>query len=113
MFFAGCRKSFGGVVARGLGDGVADAVIAVVDAAHERGVDQAGERIDGVDRTVLAGDRGDGFDSVERGRTGERAQPREQRPLGRLEQLVGPFQRGAQATVALGQVARAARQQRE
>src|ERR671918_1476370 len=36
-----------------------------------------------------------------------------QRALLGLEQLVGPFQRGAQATVALGQVARAARQQRE
>ena len=88
-------------------------MVTVVDAADERRVDQAAERVDRVDGTVVAGDRGDGFDGVERGGTGERGQAREQRALGGLEQLVGPFQRGAQAAVALGEVARAASEQRE
>ena len=96
------RQALGGEVARGLGKRVADAVLAVVGAPDERGVDQAAERVDRVDRSVAAGDRGDGFDGVERGGTGERGQAREQRALGGLEQLVGPFQRGAQAAVALG-----------
>jgi hypothetical protein len=56
----------GSEVAHGLRDRVAHAELSLVHPLDERGVDQAAERVDRVDRTVAAVDSGDDFDGIER-----------------------------------------------
>jgi hypothetical protein len=73
---------------------------AIVGSPDHAAVDECGQRVDlGV---------ADGFRGLERESAGEYGQPREQRPLALLQQVVAPLQRVPQRLLALRQVARAA-----
>ena len=87
------------------------AEVGVLPAAHERELDQRLEAIKRLrGRRLWARHR---LEQRQRGGAHAHRQPREQRSLGRLEQRVGPFDRRAQAALALGRVALTPREQVE
>ena len=109
---ARCGELFAGEVAHYLRHRESDAVAPVLRSPHERGVNHAHQRVGGIDRRRSRRCARDLVDSAQRRGPGERAQPCEQRPLLRREQVVRPVQRRPQAAVALGPIAVPTRQQR-
>ena len=97
-----------GVVAHGLGDGVAHAVLAAVRALDERRIDEAAQRLERVDGPALAFDLGHRLDGLQRRRAGEGGEAASSVCSAGLEQRVRPVQRRSQAAMAIGEVARAA-----